>query len=200
MVEARQGKPTPDRAAPAADGPEPKTEAVAWTARLKQIRRISLAAWVVILVVASIVLHAAALAYSRMSDNGEEKPEAEISLGVFRYVGPPAASDGVGAAEFSLFVRLIDQFDRAGRERLAERRHRVQQDIEQLLRLAHSGDFDDPKLGELKRQLQEQINESLGMRAIAEVMITDLDLQYAGQATPGSTAAAPTPLAGDPSG
>jgi len=59
-------------------------------------------------------------------------------------------------------------------------RFRVQQNVEELLRRAHGGDFDDPGLGELKRQLQERINERSG-RAIAEVIVTDLKLQHNGQ-------------------
>ena len=84
------------------------------------------------------------------------------------------------------------------------RRYAVQQDIEELLRQAHGADFADPVLGELKRQLQEQINRTLEMRAISQVIITDLELHQSDSTPAREVAGAPrSPLAlwkGDPAG
>jgi len=76
------------------------------------------------------------------------------------------------------------------RTRLAARKFKVQQDVEQLLRQAHPDDFADPVLAGLKRQLQEQINESLGLRAISEVIITSLE--YGSQPPATTPVAAPS--------
>ncbi len=59
-----------------------------------------------------------------------------------------------------------------------------------MLRKAHDGDFDDPSLRELKRQMQEQINQTLGMRAIAAVIMADLKLQGVRAAEPPMVTAA----------
>jgi flagellar basal body-associated protein FliL len=136
-----------------------------------------------ILLGVSIVGHGVAFTCFRWRGTGSEVvPSAELSLGDFRFVADPfegarAEESRVSSAEFSLHIELVRQFDSSARQQLTARKFRVRQDIEELLRRAHSGDFDNPLLGELKRQLQEQINTTLGMGAVAEVIITDLKLQ-----------------------
>jgi len=107
----------------------------------------------------------------------------EIPLGTFRYVAGPSKlgqtdEPTVTSAEFSLYVTLADSAADGGVELIAARRFRVQQAVEQLLRQAHSGDFQDPSLSALKRQIREHINAVLGARAVAEVVLTDLKLEY----------------------
>jgi hypothetical protein len=80
-----------------------------------------------------------------------------------------------------LHIGLLKVDDRVARAKLAANKFRVQQDIEELLRQAGGEDFVDPLLTELKRQLQEQINATIGMRAIAQVIITDLSIDRAAQ-------------------
>ncbi|MEX0866374.1 MAG: hypothetical protein WD030_03380, partial [Pirellulales bacterium] len=63
------------------------------------------------------------------------------------------------------------------RQRLEMHQYRVQQNVEELLRQAHGGDFSDPTLAELKRQMQEKINDTIAVRGISDVIITDLRLQ-----------------------
>lgn len=75
----------------------------------------------------------------------------EIPLGTFRYVAGPSKlgqtdEPTVTSAEFSLYVTLADSAADGGVELIAARRFRVQQAVEQLLRQAHSGDFQDPSL------------------------------------------------------
>lgn len=130
-----------------------------------------------ILLVVSLVVHGFAFAYYRLGGQASAPPEHEIELGEFRFVANDVESGPIAGAEFSLYVALLEGFEDSGRQQLAIHRSRVQQDIEQLLRQAHAGDFDDPCLIELKRRIQAQVNESLGMRAVAEVIITDLDLK-----------------------
>ena len=104
--------------------------------------------------------------------------ETEVGLGDFAFRAGQAEKGRIVAAEFSLHIALLPQLGEAAHFCLKTRKFRVQQDIEELLRQAHGGDFDDPTLAELKRQLQEQVNETLGIRAIADVIITDLKLTF----------------------
>ena len=167
-------KNNPDEAAEATvEEQQPKTsgKAASW-------RRFLTPKWIAALVVVSVVIHGIGFAYFRLADKSPSAANTpEVSLGAFRFDADENEAGRITNAEFSLHIALLKQVDQAARRRLEAHRFRVQQDIEELLRRAHSGDFDDPKLGELKRQLQERINETLGMRAIADVIITDLKLQ-----------------------
>jgi len=134
--------------------------------------------WLLIILVVSVAAHAIGLAYFRLTANRPaHEPSPEVSLGVFRYVADPAQAGQITSAEFSLHIALLDQVEGAARRALSVKRYRVQQAVEELTRRARSGDFDDPLLTGLKRQLQEQINQTLGFRVIADVIITDLKLE-----------------------
>jgi flagellar basal body-associated protein FliL len=141
-------------------------------------RRFLTPKWIAILVVVSIVIHGIGFACVRLASNSPPVvSRPEVSLGVFRFEAGESEVSRVAAAEFALHIALLEQVDQAARRRLEAYQFRVQQDVEELLRRAHGGDFEDPSLGELKRQLQERINETLGMRVIADVIITDLKIQ-----------------------
>ena len=165
-------------------------------------RRFLTAKWIAVVVVASIVIHALGFLYYQVRGKTPvPTPVAEIPLGNFHYAGGRVEAGRIAAADFSLHITMLDRVDRAAREALDAHRFRVQQDVEQLLRQAHGGDFEDPTLGELKRQLREQINESLGIRAIAEVIITDLKVKYGDrQSHPVVNTADTTPWVEKPSG
>jgi flagellar basal body-associated protein FliL len=157
----------------------PETEKAKTPAKAASWRRLLTRKWIAILIVASIAIHGIGFACSRLAGKSASATSSpEVSLGVFRFEAGEKEAGRISNAEFSLHIALLDHVDQAARQQLETRRFRVQQDVEELLRRAHSGDFDDPKLGELKRQLQEQINESLGIRAIADVIITDLELDH----------------------
>ncbi len=117
------------------------------------------------------------IAYRWSATSSTVQPNPEVSLGEFQFEADRGETGRIAAAEFSLHIALLDHVDKAARKRLFARKFRLQQGIEELLRQAHGSDFDDPNLGDLKRQLQEQINETLGIRAIADVIITDLKLE-----------------------
>jgi len=108
---------------------------------------------------------------------GDSQAGQEVSLGRFHYVGDNSPDSRVARAQFNLHIGLLTEVDRAGRARLKMHRYKVQQDVEELLRQAHGGDFEDPTLTELKRQIQETINLTLGKRVIADVIITDLAIE-----------------------
>lgn len=170
--EANQDKRNQEAEA-ATEAEQPQT-----SSRLASWRRFLTAKWIAIVIVASIVIHGIGFAYFRLAGNSRPATSSpEVSLGVYRFKADQNEVGRIASAEFSLHIALLEQVDRVARRRLEAYRFRVQQDVEELLRRAHSGDFDDANLGELKRQLQEQINETLGMRAIADVIITDLKLQ-----------------------
>jgi len=150
--------------------------------KLSWWRRLLTRRWLAILLLTSILVHGIGFAYFRLTNC---RPPAvtspEVSLGKFRFDADDQQASRITNAEFSLHIALLEHVEGAARQRLDAYRFRVQQDVEELLRRAHGGDFDDPGLGELKRQLQERINETLGMRAIAEVIVTDLKLQHNNQ-------------------
>jgi flagellar basal body-associated protein FliL len=154
-----------------------------------------------VLVALSLVAHAAGFAWSHYLAGRDVSPEegTEVALGSYHFKADPAEHGLVDAAEFSLFVALIEEVDRPSRQALARRQNRVRQDVEELLRQAHGADFEDPSLGELKRQFQERINESLGLRAVADVIITDVRIhRNARPAKPATQTAGAEPPAEKP--
>ncbi len=126
----------------------------------------------------SLVGHAIGLTYSWLRAMGPAvELSPEVSLGEFRFEADPQEAAGVVGAEFRLHIALLEQVESAARRALADKRLRVEQAVEELVRRAHGGDFDDPQLAGLKQELQEQINEALGIRVIDDVIITDLRVE-----------------------
>jgi len=142
--------------------------------------------WVAAFICALLLMHAGLFVVWKWS-TGAPPPPAELTLGEFDFDGAPLPGNPVSRAQFRLHVSLLDEARYRGRILLAERRHKLQQEIEELLRQAHGADFEDPTLAELKRQIQATINRTLGERVIDEVIITDLNLQHvAASQTPDS--------------
>ena len=106
-----------------------------------------------------------------------EQLTPEVQLGQFGFVSSQAQSNQVVRAEFAVHVALSEEVEQEGRERISQRKFRLQQDVEELLRGAHSGDFDDPLLRGLKQKLKERIDKTLGLRAVAYVIITSLKIE-----------------------
>jgi len=132
--------------------------------------------WLIVLLGGSIVGHTITFASCRWKTAVPDAETAEYALGHYTFQADPSDGGPVSSAEFALHVTLLDEVERVARQRLAGKKFRVRQAVEELIRRAHGGDFSDPSLGGLKRRLQEQINEALGVRVIADVMITDLRL------------------------
>jgi flagellar basal body-associated protein FliL len=151
------------------DNPDAATKTPVWQRFLTK-KRLAVVAGLALIVPA---LGYAAIAASSRTATGSVSPE--VSLGSFWYETTSDAAAEQIRAEFKLHLQLLEQVDLPARTRLEARQFKVQQDIEELLRRAHNGDFEDPSLTELKRQIQVQINQTLGMRgAIEEVIVTDL--------------------------
>jgi hypothetical protein len=128
-----------------------------------------------LLLVVSVFLNGLGFAYFWLAPGGQKTvPDAEIALGEFRFISYHAGADQVAEAQFAVYIALNEPVKEEARRRVEERKFRLQQEIEELLRAAHSGDFDDPLLRGIKSKLVEQINKSLGMRAIDAVIITNL--------------------------
>jgi flagellar basal body-associated protein FliL len=131
--------------------------------------------WIAILLGASVVVQGAGLVYLQISRKQPAiRAEPEVPLGDFQFASDSPDGAKIARVRFGLYVTFLEHLDRVARDELAARRFRVQQAIEQLLRQAHSRDFEDPALEQLKRQIQEQINACLEMRAVAEVIIVNL--------------------------
>jgi flagellar basal body-associated protein FliL len=147
--------------------------------------------WLAVLLGISLLGHGLGLAAYRLHarPGGKGVTNQEISLGAYRFAPQQTEGGPVASAEFSIHIALLEDVDPLARRLLTQRRYRVQEAVETLLRKAHGGDFRDPGLAELKRQLQERVNEALGMRAIADVIITDLDVEYVPE-RPSATVAA----------
>jgi hypothetical protein len=62
---------------------------------------------------------------------------------------------------------------------LAAHKYRVQEEIEKILRQSHGGDFEDPDLKDIKRQIRDQINEVLGGHIVSDIIVTNLKLTRA---------------------
>ncbi len=130
------------------------------------------------LLILSIVVHLTGIVYFQVFAGGPVTvPDPEIALGEFEFSAGKSELGQITGAKFQLHISPLEKVEPEARYKLHIRKFRVQQDIEELLRQAHGGDFVDPKLAELKRRLQEQVNATLGMRVIADVIITDLELQ-----------------------
>ncbi|NQU25320.1 MAG: hypothetical protein HQ567_28885 [Candidatus Nealsonbacteria bacterium] len=169
----------PKPKAKAVDAVDAAADSPGKLARLKKlVGRMFSRKWIAGLLILSIVVHLAGIVYYQVfATGGRTAPDPEIALGEFEFAADKSELGQITAAKFQLHISPLEQVDREARYRLYNREFRVRQDIEELLRQAHSGDFLDPKLAELKRRLQEQVNATLGMRVIADVIITDLKLE-----------------------
>jgi hypothetical protein len=123
-----------------------------------------------------VLIHAALFAAWKFRAGPASLPN-EVTLGEFEFEGEPLPGNTVRHAAFRLHVRLLDGAAYHGRALLYDKQHKLQQEIEQLLRQAHGADFEDPTLLELKRQFQAIVNKTLGERVVDEVIITDLSLE-----------------------
>ena len=127
---------------------------------------------------ASFVIHGCLYWYYA---NQPEVASREVALGNYRFeafAGDGSLSDQpiVADAEFDLHISLLANTEARARELMRLRERKLRQAIEELLRQARDREFADPQLVELKRRLHEQINHTLGIKAVDEVLITHLRL------------------------
>ncbi len=140
--------------------------------------RFPLRRWIVIGTIGLLVVNGIAGVYFGLRHLGRKSdPGSEVSLGEFQFIRKSTDDSPIAQAEFNLHISLLSELGPTAQALLRRHKFRVQQDVEQLLRQANPDDFEDPKLTELKRQLQETINRTLEKRVIAEVIITDLSVE-----------------------
>jgi flagellar basal body-associated protein FliL len=131
--------------------------------------------WLAGLLVCTLAAHGIGLVYyTHSAARAQVECSPEIALGDYEFRADSTAGGRFQSAEFSLYITALEGLDGVARKRLASHKCRVQEEIESLLRRSHSGDFDDPVLGDLKRQIRDQINHALGNRVVSEVIITNL--------------------------
>ncbi|NQT38727.1 MAG: hypothetical protein HQ581_14625 [Planctomycetes bacterium] len=138
--------------------------------------------WLGIFLGVSLLTHGVVLVCYGLSTGGSGAGlPPEVTLGEFTFTAEDESDSPVASAVFTVHLSLIAEVAQTAEQLLQVNKFRVQQDIEELLRQAHGGDFEDTDLGDLKHRLQEQISETLSARVIAQVIITDLQL---GRAVP----------------
>jgi len=164
------------------DGEAAETPAGEEGGKLDSLKRFFSYRTLAFFLLATVIFQGALFGYYQFAGSGSESAgPSEVTLGTFQFHSDELAGGRISHAEFGLHVALLEQYDELARYQLESRKFRLQQDIEELLRQAQSGDFEDPSLGELKRQLQEQIDATLKMRAVADVIITDLTVKLSDQ-------------------
>lgn len=160
-------------AAPADAAEEEKSGRFAFLSRIPGGPKITILLFLVIVGQGFAVAH-----FYQEAQRNKVASSPEVTLGEFQFLSRFATGNQVNRANFSLHIALLDQLDRQARNRLVQRKFRVLQNIEELLRKTPSGDFDDPMLVDLKLQLQERINQTLELKVIADVIITDLTVEH----------------------
>jgi flagellar basal body-associated protein FliL len=152
---------------PAADAPaDPASKQRWWEALLTQ-------RWLIVLVVGSLLVHAVVFGIARKTA-GRAAPPTEYTLGTFSFISPVAGDSHAPPGKFDLHVRFLDELDSVARQRITAHQFRVRESIEDLLRSSAGMNLDDQSLTRLKHQIQQRIDDDLDLRAVAEVIITDL--------------------------
>jgi len=131
--------------------------------------------WLAFLLITTLVIHGLGWAWYKAGSAGPAvETSPEIGIGTFKFAADKTSGSRVTGAEFSVYVTALDGLDRVARNRLASHKFRVQEEIEAMLRQAHGGDFVDPDLSDLKRQIRERIDQALKNRVVSDVIITNL--------------------------
>ena len=137
--------------------------------------------WLLCLVIVSLAVHSIGLTavVIRSSKPAPEPLSPEARIGEFVFQSGTVAAGGVNGAKFQLHIGLLHPDDKALRTKLDATQFRLRQAVEEVLRQAQPTDFEDTSLGELKRQLQQRIDETLATRAVSEVIVTELAIDRA---------------------
>jgi len=129
------------------------------------------------ILIISLLGHVAYLLTDPASKQASTSESREVTLGEYFFTSDADTDGSIRRVDFKLHVDLLAGTGEVTRRRLDQRSSMVQQNVEQLLRRARAVDFTDPVLAELKRQLQETINETISLRGISDVIITDLVIE-----------------------
>jgi flagellar basal body-associated protein FliL len=145
--------------------------------------------WLTFLLISTLVIHGIGWAYYKaLNTSAALEFSPEIGVGNYKFTADKTAGGRLANAEFSLYITALEGLDRIARNRLASHKFRVQEEIESLLRQTHSGDFDDPALSDLKRQIRERIDQTLGNRIVSDVIIANLKITVTNNKEPATAA------------
>lgn len=155
---------------------EAKTEASsAGTSKIGSFFAKTTQYWLALLLITTLVIHGLGWAWYKAGNAApavERSPE--IGIGTFKFTADKTSGSHVAGAEFAVYITALDGLDGVARNRLSSHQFRVQEEIESMLRQAHSGDFVDPALNDIKRQIRERIDQALKNRVVSDVIITNL--------------------------
>jgi flagellar basal body-associated protein FliL len=158
-------------------------------ARFALFRAKTVPYWLAFLLISTLVIHGIGWAYYKaVNTSAAVEFSPEIGVGNYKFTADKTAGGRLSSAEFSLYITALEGLDRIARTRLASHKFRVQEEIESLLRETHSGDFDDPALNDLKRQIRERIDQTLGNRVVSDVIIANLKITASNNKEPAATA------------
>jgi flagellar basal body-associated protein FliL len=147
--------------------------------------------WIVAIVLGSIVVDCALFFLLRKSLQPPAPVPVELEVGSFDFVAAREATTDIEPlsqpAKFDIHVRFIDDLERPGRELLTAHRHRVRESIENLLRKSQQVELSDPAMARLKHEIQQRIDDALDIRAVAEVIITNLRIDSANRTAAAAT-------------
>ena len=115
------------------------------------------------------------------SSQGSSVTEGELEIGDFVFARPVTDAGGIEQARFRLHVRLLPDLAAEADDELTANRFHVREGVEEVLRQAAPADFEDPLLADLKRRIQERINEDLGQRVVAKCIVTHFEIVRAQQ-------------------
>lgn len=131
--------------------------------------------WLAALVIVSLVLHFTAFVLLRKSVS-KTIVQPEFTVGTFTLTADEHGYGHGTSGKFDLHVRFIDDLDATARTRMTSHEFRVRESIENLLRGAQGIELNEQILTRLKHQIQDRIDDAIDMRAVAEVLITDLTI------------------------
>ena len=132
--------------------------------------------WLVAIVVVSLVIHTVLFVLVRRMTTRPVLPP-EYTVGKFNLVAVRTGDSRGVPGEFELHLRFIDDLQSQANARIANHQFRVREAVENLLRKSRGIELDDPAIARLKHQIEEQINQAIDLRAVAEVMITNLTIE-----------------------
>ncbi len=132
--------------------------------------------WAAVVVVGSIVFQGALFVLLRKTTSARSTAPTEYTVGTFSFTADSGADAPAAAGKFDLHIRFIEDLDGPAHQRLAAHQFRVRESVENLLRKSHGLELNDTAVARLKHELQERIDDALDLRAVAEVIITDLSV------------------------
>ena len=110
------------------------------------------------------------------SSQGSSVSAGELEIGDFVFARSVIEAGEIEQARFRLHVRLLPDLAAEADDELTANRFHVREGVEEVLRQAAPADFEDPLLVDLKRRIQERMNEDLGQRAVAKCIVTHFEI------------------------